>query len=56
MAEANKYAAGEWKKARKPEGLLQQLASLPDVVVENPAIGMSRTFNRMIAALSGWKG
>ncbi len=22
MAEANKYAAGEWKKARKPEGLL----------------------------------
>ncbi|MFC3097483.1 FAD-dependent oxidoreductase [Alteraurantiacibacter palmitatis] len=23
MAEANKYAAGEWKKARKPEGLLR---------------------------------
>jgi hypothetical protein len=22
MAEANKYAAGEWKKARKPERLL----------------------------------
>jgi pyruvate/2-oxoglutarate dehydrogenase complex dihydrolipoamide dehydrogenase (E3) component len=26
MAEANKYAAGEWKKARKPEGLLRWVA------------------------------
>ena len=23
MAEANKFAAGEWKKAHKPEGLLR---------------------------------
>jgi len=23
LAEMNKFAAGEWKKARKPEGLLQ---------------------------------
>lgn len=28
MAEANKFAAGEWKKARKPEGLLRWVEKL----------------------------
>lgn len=28
MAEANKFAAGEWKKARKPEGLLRGVEKL----------------------------
>lgn len=31
MAEANKFAAGEWKKARKPEGLLRWVERLHDI-------------------------
>jgi len=31
MAEANKFAAGEWKKARKPEGLLRWVERLHEI-------------------------
>ena len=31
MAEANKFAAGEWKKARKPEGLLRWVERLHNI-------------------------
>jgi pyruvate/2-oxoglutarate dehydrogenase complex dihydrolipoamide dehydrogenase (E3) component/uncharacterized membrane protein YdjX (TVP38/TMEM64 family) len=31
MAEANKFAAGEWKKARKPEGVLRWVERLHDI-------------------------
>lgn len=31
MAEANKFAAGEWKKARKPEGVLRWIERLHDI-------------------------
>lgn len=31
MAEANKFAAGEWKKARKPEGLLRWVERLHSI-------------------------
>jgi hypothetical protein len=34
FAEANKYAAGVWKKAHTPEGLLRWIARLPGAYIE----------------------